>query len=194
MKILPKLLFLYSAVAAFLITASSVLTSNTIGPVIFSTLFLPVTAYFVVEFFKELRSVFTPTTSDDANNIVIPKKGETIIIFLIFLILFGVGLRNILFKKDDVNETNNLKSPNTPIVLKSETTPTPTPAKTLSISITDGAPSVNVRGKPSLYSSKIADAKNGDTFEYTKRDGEWYEIKLKDETYGYISFKYVVEK
>jgi hypothetical protein len=45
-----------------------------------------------------------------------------------------------------------------------------------------------------LYSAKIADAKDGDTFEYTKRDGEWYEIKLKDETYGYISFKYVIEK
>lgn len=192
MKILPKLLFLYSAIAAFLITASSVLTSNTIGPVIFSTLFLPVTAYFVVEFFKELRSVFTPTVGDGTDNIVSPKKGEAILIFLIFLLLFGVGLRNIISVKNKANETNNPKSPNTPIVFKSETTPTP--AKMLAISITDGAPSVNVREKPSLYSAKITDAKDGDIFEYTKRDGEWYELKLEDGTYGYVSFKYVVEK
>lgn len=54
-NLLSKILFFYSAIASFFVTVSAALTSKTLGPVIFVFLFLPVAAYFMIEFFKQLK-------------------------------------------------------------------------------------------------------------------------------------------
>lgn len=174
-----KALFYYSAIAAFLITISTVFTSQTIGPVIFTFLFLPITAYFVIEFFKQLRGGTDLTTGY--------RKGEMAIMILIFLILLVLGSKNI-YTNDKISQP----SP-PPSVFKPEATASPAPETTLTISITDGSPSVNIREKPTIYSEKVGEAKNGDVYEYTQKTGEWYEVKLEKEKVGYISFKYIKE-
>jgi uncharacterized protein YgiM (DUF1202 family) len=64
---------------------------------------------------------------------------------------------------------------------------------TLTIKITDGSPMVNIRQKPTTYSEKIGEAKDGDSFEYLSHSAGWYEIRLEDGSTGYISGKYVEE-
>jgi len=61
----------------------------------------------------------------------------------------------------------------------------------LIIKITDGSESVNIRQKPTVGSNKIGEAKEGDTFEFVSVNSGWYEIKLADESTGFISARYL---
>lgn len=184
-KTLPKLLFYYSAVASFLITVSTIFTSYTLGPVIFATLFLPVTAYFIIEFFRKVRG-------EEADATVRSKKGEVIFIILTFLVLLGLGFRNIYNSKQVVTQTLPEQSA-APLVFKTQPSPTPTTSTTITIDIIDGSTSINIREKPTIYSDKVGEAKNGDVFEYTKKEMGWYEIRMDTGLIGFISAKYARE-
>ena len=52
---------------------------------------------------------------------------------------------------------------------------------------TSGAGFVNIREKPSTQSGEIGKARDGDTFEMVSRESDWYEIKLNNESNGFIS-------
>lgn len=52
---------------------------------------------------------------------------------------------------------------------------------------TKGAEFINIREKPSTESGQIAKAKEGDTFDMVSRVSDWYEIKLNEESNGFIS-------
>jgi len=179
---MTKILFYYSVLASLFITVSSVLTSQTLGPVIFSTLFLPVTAYFVIEFFKTIRS-----GSDTSNP---PKKKEFIVIGLIFLALTALSLLNIIKNKSKAPSSESVavsQPSSSPLIFKSSDDT----AKTMiEINITDGSTSVNVRAKPTVYSDKIGEAKNGESYELISKDSGWYKIKFNDQE-GFIANKYV---
>lgn len=54
-KLLSKILFYYSAVASLFIAISTAYSSKTLGSVIFTIFFLPVCAYFIIEFFNQKR-------------------------------------------------------------------------------------------------------------------------------------------
>lgn len=190
-KLLPKILFYYSAIASFLITISTVFASQSIGPVIFATLFLPVTAYFIIEFFKQMRSLFSDKPSEGTDAGTPPKKGEVIAIVAIFLLLSGFSFWNIS-KGRPSGEILPLPSPSqSPLIFKS--TGSSEPLKSIQISITDGSESVKIRQKPTVYSDKIGDAKDGDIFQYLSLDSGWYEIKYSTESSGFISAKYAKE-
>jgi len=192
-KLLPKILFYYSAIASFLITISVVLTSQTLGPVIFAILFLPVTAYFIIEFFKQMHSLFSPKTTPGSDLGSPPKKGETIIMVVIFLILLGVGIRNVIVlpKNNQNSGTDQTPVPvSSPLIFKTQEEET---KSRIVIKITDGSPFINIRGKPTVYSEKVGEAKDGDVYEYTNLEAGWYEIKLTDGKAGYITAKYVEE-
>lgn len=189
-SLLQKLLFYYCAIAAFLITISTIFTSQTIGPVIFATLFLPVTAYFIIEFFKQMHAVFSPKPVEGSDTNSGPKKGEIVIIAAIFLLLLGLGIRNIYAQQ--LNSGSTAPSP-TPKGLIFNVAPTPTPSPTIKITITDGSASINIRQKPSIYAVKIGTAKEGDTFAFISKDNGWYLIKFDDKE-GYVSAKYAVEE
>jgi hypothetical protein len=186
-NLLPKVLFYYCAFGAFFITISTVLTSQTMGPVIFATLFLPVTAYFIIEFFKQMRAVFSNKQVEGSDMGSTPKIREIVVITFIFLSLLGLGIKSIYNSSKDQAPVPVPSS--SPLVFKSQ--PSPTPLATLTIEITDGSPSVNIREKPTVYSSKVTEAKNGDVFEYLEENAGWYKIKLDGDKVGYISAKYV---
>jgi uncharacterized protein YgiM (DUF1202 family) len=190
-NLMPKLLFYYCAITAFLITVSTVFTSQTIGPVIFATLFLPVAAYFVIEFFKQLRSMFSPKPLEDSDVSSGPRKGEFFLITFIFLLLLSLGIWNI-YNSTGASAQTEPEPTSSPLTFKVD--PSPTPGITVTISITDGSELINIREKATVYSEKIAEAKDGDTFEYVSKDAGWYEVKLPSGSNGFISAKYVKEE
>jgi hypothetical protein len=189
---MPKLLFFYSAIASLLITVSLVLTSNTFGPVIFATLFLPVTAYFIIEFFKQMHTIVLPKSEKAPVPTPKPKKGEAIVFILIFILLVGLGINNIRVtsKANSNPDSSTPQASSSPFIFK--TGQTSTPAASLTVSITDGSPTINIRQKPTTYSEKIGTAKDGDKFTYVDKVDGWYQINLATGS-GYVSSKYVKE-
>ena len=188
---LSKALFFYSAIASLIITVSLVLTSDTLAPVIFAVLFLPVTAYFIVEFFKQTRTALLQPKDKKAENQSKPKKGNIILIVLSFLLLLGIGIRNIHNSNNTPIQVSESPLPSSsPFVFKVERTASPT--ATLKVVITDNSPSVNIRQKPTTYSEKVGTANDGDVFEFTDISSGWYKIDLASGS-GYISARYIEE-
>lgn len=130
-----------------------------------------------------------------------------------FVILVAISVRNITISK-----ALSYQSQLTPAILSETTTtePSPTPEatqaatleataksdlatisakpETLRVSISDGSSFVNIRQKPSLSSEKIARAGDDEIFEFISLQAGWYEIKLTDESTGFISAKYAVKE
>lgn len=119
------------------------------------------------------------------------RTSEAVILSLLFIMLLGVGIKNVYSASQSPVEIPTPKQNSQLIIPKSKTQSEPVEKKTLTIEISDGSETVNIRSKASLYSDKVGTAKNDQVFEYTEKKGEWYEIKLEDGTFGYISFKYV---
>lgn len=67
------------------------------------------------------------------------------------------------------------------------------PSREFAVIITDDEFPININSEASLTSPKIAKAYDGDVFEIISEseDGKWYEIKLNDESTGYIESKYI---
>jgi 4-hydroxybenzoate polyprenyltransferase len=84
---MSKILFYYSAIMAFFVSISLVATSESLPPVFFAIFFLPVTAYFVLEFSKHLRG-----KGDFSVKVL---RGEIIALIVIFLVLCGLAIKNI---------------------------------------------------------------------------------------------------
>lgn len=200
-KILSNILFYYSAIASFFIAISAAINSEHstgINSVVFVMLFLPVTSYFIVEFFRHLKSIISENKKDNITPEARPRKNELIIIISIFLIFTFLGLGKIYKNSKTMKE-----SPSQEETAKNEDKTTPQPLifktkgkeekKTLTIKITDGSSFVNIRKKPTVYSEKIGEAKDGDTFKFTKKTSGFYEIELKDGEIGYLYSKYAEE-
>jgi len=105
-----------------------------------------------------------------------------------------LGVRNIYLSQSSKNQfSDSLEAPNpssSPFIFKVE--PSATPAASLTIFITDGSPSINIREKPTIYSGKVGTASDGETFTYISKDNGWYQINLASGS-GYVSAKYVKE-
>jgi len=105
---------------------------------------------------------------------------EISVIFVIFLLLVGLGLRNI-----------NISM--APSVLSESVQPTnsPEPKTMMIVKITEGASNVSIRQGPAADSEKIGEANDGDSFEFVSVNSGWYEVKLTDiDSTGFISSKY----
>lgn len=111
--------------------------------------------------------------------------------FVIFVFLFSFGFRNVL-----ISSAKSIVS--TESISESISSPAPAvagvevevEAKMLIINIGDGSGKVNIREAPTTQSAKIGEAKNGETYEYTSLEADWYQIKLSDGTMGFVSSRY----
>jgi len=107
----------------------------------------------------------------------------------VFLLLLGLGLRNI-----NTSTAHRVTAAATtkPTVLSTSTQPTDSPKSNnmVVIKITDGSEMVNIRQKPTINSEKIGVAMDGDTFEFSSVNSGWYEVKLSGGSIGYISSMY----
>ena len=178
---------------AILVTISAVFTSKSLGPIIFAILFLPVTAYFVIEFGKEIKSIFSKKSGEDSDTHFLPRKAESLVLIIVFALLFGFGFKNVIANtKVKLTEVDDPSSTNTPLIFKAIATPS-TPLSVITVAITDGSPTINIRNKPTIYSDKITTAKDGDKFEVISKDSGWYLVKIAGNATdsGYISAKYI---
>ena len=110
-------------------------------------------------------------------------------LFVIFLMLVGLGLRNISIS----TTKRNADSPAVePVVLSESTEPTnsPVPKRMVVVKAPEGFPSVNIRQGPTTDSEKIGEAEDGISFEFISENPGWYEIKLPDDSTGFISAEY----
>lgn len=121
----------------------------------------------------------------------------------LFVILLSFGVRNIDGSKanglvpapstlgvssmEDV-KTTEVVEPNIAATSEAE-------LKTMAvIRIKDGALSVNIRKEPSVLAVKVGDAKESDAFEIVSVGSKWYEVKLADQSIGFISSTYIKEE
>lgn len=121
---------------------------------------------------------------------------------IMFLLLVGIGITNI-----EVTKAKTVQTTLAPVALAQHTTDEVEPSvlaetseaspqaqlkTTIMIKIDDGSSSVNIRQKPSAYSKKVGQAKSGEHFELLSQSPEWFEIKLIDDSVGYITKKYAL--
>ncbi|TSC86282.1 MAG: putative transposase [Microgenomates group bacterium Gr01-1014_16] len=129
------------------------------------------------------------------------RPSELLAIGTIFLLLLALGLRNIMSSPTPQVLSNAVEIKPTTADPTPTVEPSPTPENPggntgsgnpmLTIKITDGSASVNIRQEPSVGSNKIGSAKDSDIFEFVSLDSGWYEIKLSDESTGFISARYI---
>ncbi|KKS80885.1 MAG: Transposase [Candidatus Woesebacteria bacterium GW2011_GWC1_43_10b] len=116
---------------------------------------------------------------------------------LSFVLLFSLGIRNI---KTSIAQTKNSANSVTPPTSQvsgaedeiSEPEAEPEAKIMLVIKISDESESVNIRKEPSTKSDIVIKAKEGDAFEYVSKDGQWYKIKLDDNTFAFVSERYAI--
>lgn len=143
-----------------------------------------------------------------------PRIPEFIAAATVFILLFGLGLRSVnatsrktTASQGVVSGAKDIKptlspppaggpSPSPSPAPSSSPTPTPSPKPTakptrmLTVKITDGSATVNIRNGATTSAEIIAKAKDGDTFRLVATGRKWYEIKLADGLTGYISTTY----
>lgn len=119
----------------------------------------------------------------------------------IFVMLFGVGFRNVQITTAKTSETiasADIVSP-TPAVSQTVAGTTdekqePKIIEFVIIAIKDGSNSVNIRKNSTTASSKVGKANEGERFELISEEDGWYEIVFEGEI-AYVSSKYaVIEK
>ncbi len=103
----------------------------------------------------------------------------------VFLLLLGLGLRNI-----NSSQAKNLAvSPaSAPDVLSESVEPPPPTIKNLvTVEVPEALGFVYIRQGPTADSEKVGEAENGDQFELTGVDSGWYKVKLEDGSQGFIN-------
>jgi hypothetical protein len=111
---------------------------------------------------------------------------------VMFVVLLGIGVRNIVTSPGNSRGLAASQTPaptEPPLIFKTQEVQ---PKEMLTIKISDGSSAINIRQKPTIYSEKTGEAKEGDTFEYTALTAGWYEIKLSNGGTGYIAARYAI--
>lgn len=123
----------------------------------------------------------------------------------LFLVLFGLGLRNILMTQRQElvvlsAETSQMVEP-TVVVGLPETISVDLPASesaglvdsvktVLKVRVNEGLTKVNIRRSPTAESEMVGSTQSGDIFEFVSENQDWYEIKLTDGAAGFVSAAY----
>lgn len=192
-----KILFVYCTAASIFITVNGLLTASSVESIVFTALFIPVTLYFVFSTIKIVRnSILAPNRTQSTKKDPQPKinKTELTIAAILLLGLTTIGILSISSNK--VNPQTAKLLDNTEFIIEQEKAEPLTfegkevvEIKTVTIAIEDGSPFVNVREKPTVYSEKVGQVEDGDSYELIEEEAGWYKIKF-DEVEGFISIKY----
>jgi putative transposase len=110
-------------------------------------------------------------------------------LFATFLLLLGLGIRNIsISSAKDVA----LAPTEAPLVLSESTVLSPTPIAKITLMVkSSDKSSVAIYSEPSNKSEKISEANDGETLEFASINSGWYGIKFADGSIGYIFSEYI---
>lgn len=113
-------------------------------------------------------------------------------IVAVFLLLLGLGFRNVKIATAQKLAAAPTQSPS--VLAESVEPRDPSEPKiTVVVKISGDVDHINIRKSPSITSEKVAQAKNGDEFEFVSVNSGWYEVKLTDGATGFIAseFSYI---
>jgi len=142
------------------------------------------------EHFNREASIVTPDLEPRS------KIPEFIATTVAFVLLVALGIRNV--RASTAKTIASPLSSSAPAVLSAqseqpEPQPTPPPAL-VTVKLDDASASANIRLYPTTQAEKIGSAQDGDAFEFVSEKSGWYEIKLPDNSNGFISADYAVKE
>lgn len=123
------------------------------------------------------------------------SKRQLIIAFLIMAILLGLGVSNVQKsqaneKSEDVNDEENITQFSISNAEINEDKKVTDDTVLIVIKADEGA-FINVRKEPRVTSVKITVVEGGDRFISTGYEEQWYEVRLDDDTTGYVFEEFV---
>lgn len=137
--------------------------------------------------YLERRDLTTNVEGAKETGIRIP---EILAIFAVFLVLLGLGLRNI-----SISTAKSLANSPTevPSVLSETTQPTNSPKPKITLMVKNAGESTpaTIHKEPSTNSEKVGEAMDGDIFEFDSINSGWYGVKLTDGSTGFIHSEYI---
>jgi hypothetical protein len=133
----------------------------------------------------EGRNLSNESTNLTKSRSMIPEVST---LFAIYLLLIGVGVRNInvYASKNIANSTAS-----TPAVLSETIIASPSPEPTTKTMILINTSSkenefIKIHQEPVSFSPVVFEARDGDIFEFVSVNSGWYEIKLSEDLTGYV--------
>jgi uncharacterized protein YgiM (DUF1202 family) len=194
MKVLAaRIILFYSTVLAIFVTVSGALTMKSIEEALFLLAFAPVFIYLVATSAKEVGRIIKKKGPSSFVSIS-GKKTEFIAGIVIFAVLIALGFMNL---SSDLVGNNNNSSATEKLKNTAETTPIifdgqKEDSKSLRVKITDNSTSVNLRSGPGTFNDIVGEASDGDEYEYTEVNEDWYKIDFEGKE-AWIFQNYVEE-
>ncbi len=144
------------------------------------------------ETFKKIGEMYETKTETTAKNITILL--EPTLLVIVWLGVVAVALAVILPLYSLIGNLNNSTSTPPPPAQQTIVLPSPTPMpllKKLKI-LETGIGYLNIRKEPSLTAAIVGRGTPGQTLEYLKKEGQWYQVSLTDGA-GWVFGDYVEE-
>jgi len=182
-EIAARTFLLLCTIMATIASISGVLNIKTTQDLIFQVLFLPVSLFFIFETIQ----VFFLNKKPLAESLFSGRK--PILIFSLSLLIIVVAIKSL-----NLTRPKETKLETTPIpVLSSTPTPQPTKDNLPKITIKTKNPQtiVNLREAPSTNSEIIGGLKSGQVYSLIEEKGDWYNIKIDENTKGWVYKDYI---
>ncbi len=158
-----------------------------------------------LQHYLERRVLAKDLTSSSTKIAMIKRMPEFVAIATVFFVLLGLGIRNINAQSATNSKPSPLSiaiaspapsrapstPPSLPLVEEVASASTSAELKTMVvIKVDDDSTIINVRKNPTINSEKIGETHNGEKFELLSINSGWYEVKLADNTIGFIATEY----
>lgn len=147
----------------------------------------------------EISKPITKVFSEEEQYVMVttgPGFREIFVAGSIFLVLLTFGFKKVYttsYASEQQSASEQIVQEHSTVLSEqTEALPDPSSREFAVITASDELP-VNINVEPATISATIAMAYNGNVFEIVSKteDDEWYEIKLNDESTGYIESKYI---
>jgi len=160
---------------AVFITISGLLSLKSLAELPFQLIFLPITIYLIIASFNH--------SADHSSS-----KTPIVIFGLIFILIFGYKLSQIMTASSQPSSISNFSPSPTP-------TPTPTPTQQKINTVTTTAESddaiINIRETPSTTAKILSKTKPNITYTKIDSQDDWVKINIDDNSTGWINTKYI---
>jgi len=179
-----KILLYYSAFAALFITISGFLAVKRVENASFQLIFLPVTMYLFLEVSKDIKSRLDKRVQ--ALAIDQPQKGgkaSFIVFMIIYIVLIGMGVNNIISAKNDSESTLPPTDASTPLIFKVDRPPE---EKETIIASPSGEIKVEIKEEPLFDSTTLGEINEEKAFLVEEELDDWYKLILGNDSFGYI--------
>jgi hypothetical protein len=187
-----KLLLYYSAFAALFITISGFLSVKKVENASFQLIFLPVTMYLFLEVSRDLKkNLYKGKVTIKEKDPKTKKRTSFYIFFIIYMILVGIGVNNIISARGESVDIQKTVDESTPLIFKVNESNKPT--RTITAYVKDDI-LVEIKKDP-LFDSETLDVLEEDKMYVIQEEfGDWYKVRLSETTSGYLHKTFTIKE